>query len=700
MFENHTFRRLFLSYVLLLTFVVVLLSASIFRSNTVEMRKEKESADQAAVQELVGFVDASIASIKLFSESLNNTPWVHKLYFDLETLNQSFTPIRRREISREFSLYRSSDLLLQRLYLIYPYRNILITNNSWMSIQTGFNYIGLPLERHDEFLETIRNTTEIRQLHAMEEALSPDAIIVLSPLEEIAVPRAYLCYFIDADRLRAEINIRMPSNMIEFSVYQNERAVLKVSETDGEGDGKTESIDSGVLNWRYDYSFSDDLNDFGYYKLINTLMTFAAIVIVCGMGAAWLLSTFTYRPLRQLLAKLKDHRAPGAPARGNDYSVIGEIYDKIINERDAFSRIDTIRQLLQGYFDLPNAQEHIRSYAIPFSDDDYFQVHLIEIGERASDDRETTAAFRRMFVDLRHTLIDLRCELSDTLYGKPVLIVASANPDALRRSDEMMRTYMENDTYLAHCTLFTGEISQGIIGISIAYQHALDKYVYLNRRISAAQYYFPAEWESQLIIALNNANFPVVQRILGETRRENQRRLAAGTIAPADCLILLSSIAVTIYRNALEMGIDLTELLESMEGMRSIEAGWEMLLKACERICPKVPSIPAQDRDPVVAYVEENYANPDLSLDILTEKFQLSAPTIIKIFKQNTNETFYPYLLRLRIERAKELLTEGGSTVEVANAVGYENEMSFRRAFIRRVGISPREYADGFKAAK
>lgn len=92
-------------------------------------------------------------------------------------------------------------------------------------------------------------------------------------------------------------------------------------------------------------------------------------------------------------------------------------------------------------------------------------------------------------------------------------------------------------------------------------------------------------------------------------------------------------------------------------------------------------------------YVQNHLADPDLSLNALETRFELSAGTINKVFRENTGDTFYAYLSNIRIDHAKALLAQGGHTIsEVAVLTGYTNDVSFRRAFIRRAGISPHEY--------
>ena len=64
-----------------------------------------------------------------------------------------------------------------------------------------------------------------------------------------------------------------------------------------------------------------------------------------------------------------------------------------------------------------------------------------------------------------------------------------------------------------------------------------------------------------------------------------------------------------------------------------------------------------------------------------------------KLFKEESGENFIEYLTRIRIDRAKELLAEGGVRVqEVSDAVGFLDVAHFSRIFKTYVGCSPKEY--------
>jgi AraC family transcriptional regulator len=64
-----------------------------------------------------------------------------------------------------------------------------------------------------------------------------------------------------------------------------------------------------------------------------------------------------------------------------------------------------------------------------------------------------------------------------------------------------------------------------------------------------------------------------------------------------------------------------------------------------------------------------------------------------RAFKQSTGESPHQYVLRQRVERAKELLSDPQSTVLSASAVtGFVDQSHFSKVFRRVVGVSPSEF--------
>jgi two-component system response regulator YesN len=96
----------------------------------------------------------------------------------------------------------------------------------------------------------------------------------------------------------------------------------------------------------------------------------------------------------------------------------------------------------------------------------------------------------------------------------------------------------------------------------------------------------------------------------------------------------------------------------------------------------------------VVAFVSENY-NKDISLKDVAQKIYLTPNYIGNIFKCITGESFTDYLTRIRMEKAKELLSVPENRIsEVSDAIGYSNIAYFCTRFKNMYGVSPSEFRE------
>lgn len=95
----------------------------------------------------------------------------------------------------------------------------------------------------------------------------------------------------------------------------------------------------------------------------------------------------------------------------------------------------------------------------------------------------------------------------------------------------------------------------------------------------------------------------------------------------------------------------------------------------------------------VKRYLENNYMLYDISLDSVSAIVNINASYISAQFKRCFGVNFVDYLTELRINAAKELLSDPlRSTAEVSGLVGYESANYFARAFKKKTGMTPTEY--------
>ena len=95
----------------------------------------------------------------------------------------------------------------------------------------------------------------------------------------------------------------------------------------------------------------------------------------------------------------------------------------------------------------------------------------------------------------------------------------------------------------------------------------------------------------------------------------------------------------------------------------------------------------------VLAYIHEHYANPELSLNMVSMKMGYNASHLSREFKKIKGTNFIDYLIEFRITKAKELLSNSKEKInDISKMVGYANANSFMRIFKRYTGITPSAY--------
>lgn len=90
-------------------------------------------------------------------------------------------------------------------------------------------------------------------------------------------------------------------------------------------------------------------------------------------------------------------------------------------------------------------------------------------------------------------------------------------------------------------------------------------------------------------------------------------------------------------------------------------------------------------------YVEYNYMN-DISVEQISAIFGFERSHLYRIFKAKYGVGIKEHIINVRMETAKELLSEGYAVGVSARAVGYKDEFNFSKAFKKYYGAPPKNY--------
>lgn len=185
-----------------------------------------------------------------------------------------------------------------------------------------------------------------------------------------------------------------------------------------------------------------------------------------------------------------------------------------------------------------------------------------------------------------------------------------------------------------------------------------------------------------------------------QTHLAEIKRSLEGISSPDFIRQVGSSIIIKLTVDGNYPPINATEFLMQLNQQTDPESLRTMLLEKIgamvEHVSEKSKSYSSLIED-VMQYVEENIDNPNLTLKWIAENHLfMNVDYLSKRFIKETSQKFSNYLSNVRIQKAKQLLSEGhaGQIQWVAQQVGCgNNPQYFSQIFKKSTGLTPSAYA-------
>lgn len=96
--------------------------------------------------------------------------------------------------------------------------------------------------------------------------------------------------------------------------------------------------------------------------------------------------------------------------------------------------------------------------------------------------------------------------------------------------------------------------------------------------------------------------------------------------------------------------------------------------------------------------IDHNLSNEEMDLEQIANQLYFSSNYLRRIFKQVAGESFSDYLIRRRMEAARDKLKDKTKKInDVSQECGYSNQRYFASAFKKYYGYTPTEYRDNAK---
>ena len=105
------------------------------------------------------------------------------------------------------------------------------------------------------------------------------------------------------------------------------------------------------------------------------------------------------------------------------------------------------------------------------------------------------------------------------------------------------------------------------------------------------------------------------------------------------------------------------------------------------------PLFSASELPSVIKQFLDCHLSEDITLDSLGNRFCFTKEYLSKLFKRAYGSGIYEYLLKIRMEKAKELLANSSLQIQqIAQETGYNDSNYFSKAFKTYTSLSPKEY--------
>lgn len=716
LFRSQLLRKTFLSYMGLLFLFLFVFAAFTFGDIRQKTIKEMENESLQSAEAMVFAVDQNFSRIRSTIMKLSQFDWIWQFSVTGTSFADDFAPIRRKEIINELQVLVENNNLLQNLTLFFPQKGTAVSSKGWFSIDRYLIMTKSNLPQLQEALD-IRHNFDVVYLDRETMDKTP-MIWMINTMDYNADPRIQAAFSFDKNMLQMWASEVSFSRLCTFTLFSEDGSTLVQIRGPGAGtvdpeNVKTVSLRGENFGWTYEIAYNPIPGQVPVDSFFRWIWIFAA-AIFAGPFLAWFLTWLSYRPIRALLNKIGQvsSREPV-----NEYRILEDAFVRLsqdnsdmkrqISEYKEFVQHDLSIRLLKGYFDKNEVSQELSYYGIDYTEDNQFCVLIASVSDLECLDEPENDMDSRMMATLllRQALEEgpYQSRLVQVLDEDAVIILSDQKAPL---SDKELDQYLENLIGSAAFSLeiWRGQIENRIIGISKSYHTAREKrfagVLNVNPEngefsVNSTSFYYPTDWEIQLINGVKTGNEALVLKILEELRQENEKRSLDATARTA----LFTSLNDTVMRLASELGTP-----EKFPGSPDGRCSWEGIFDSLLQLCRRMEQQKAVSSDLgslILQYIHENYESSNLSLKEIAQELNISLSTASKAFKNAAQMNFYDYTCRLRMEKVKQLMREGHLAVrELCHQVGYENEYSLRRTFQRYEGISITEYREKLRQEK
>ncbi len=488
---------------------------------------------------------------------------------------------------------------------------------------------------------------------------------------------------------------------------------------------------SAQLGWEY-FCVIPLKAIYAHVEFLATMGLVTAIFcIIVGIVLAKRLSGRLYLPIERLSGQIKRKTAKEIDAFQALSEGVGELLSKNaqmqvkLMEQEQIAKNAFLFRLLQDDIELYDSlYEHLESYRIPFQDNMRYLVALITLEhdealrptyEERQMQWEKVLSFDQTLKKAFSTLKDFHIETVHVDENTLAILLGIENHRFTYQEMKALLNDLQQDAEVrldSPVTLGFSQFSEDIATLpelNRQANEAVEHHFFLggSRAIGFNElpkevieaYRYPWDLEKIIISGLRKGEEVQVYKAIDEFE---------GYISSKIHKVKQSRMAFLHLCNDI---VRLGEEIIQEEGEETLSHNLYQSVLICEssadivmelkrystRICNEI-KMKREERNNDIAqaargFLEENYNNSQLSLDVLSQELGFSISYISKMFKASMGVSVKEYLIQKRIEVACDLLLKSDKKIwEIGDAVGYDQQRSFLEIFKKHKGMTPSDY--------
>ncbi len=708
--KTNTFKKIYFSYFFLCLIPFAIIAFALIASTQQALQKEAKMIQAHTAESIVRTFDNDINTLQNIKHQLSETVWVKKRGSTSDIFEDDFDFYLKRSICNDLRSYTVTSNVIRTLSVVFPSKKEVYSSNGYYNTEDFFHSFSLlkgqtPLEC-DTVYDNIKVYKDMPLVSGKQLGMTREAenyLFYILPIENDNYMRSFIFIQINTSSIYNTLSLLRTDDLTAFHLNSKEQNLLPLIFSQAKNTQTLFKYSSSCLPIEYTLYFErEDVFKTNQIMLVVLLLLGTLFLII---NLSFFLTKMSYKPIKNLI-QIISKTTPLPYEQQNDYQMIEQsLYQlseekdnvlKIANQYRATAKTNFLCRLLQGYFNIEGAQKKMQEFDIELKDSMYHTVFLIDMSNQMG--KVPSAPF--LVIEEVFSKNDYLYEMYEFSKTRVAVILGIEEAQKEGFSPEQIKEQIISIyTVQVECApnVHYGTLEKGILGIGKSYYSANEMSAHVpsgNILSLYKDFYYPTEWELQLINHVKSGQEKLAQQILEEIRSENEKKQLS--LVKTKQLVQMLAQTYSKIINEFDVKTDkYNAVYEKIQRSSSVDEMWSALFSINQQICTKkMPDVDLENTQrQIVQYIKENLTDPDLSLKDLGTRFNLSVSAISKIFKRTCGINFYDFLLSNRMNLALEMMKNNQFTLSsISRAVGYENDYSFKRAFSRFYGMSITEY--------